>query len=185
MDKRAITAEDLYRFVWLSDPAVNPQDGTIAYVSKQVNEEKSGYRSRIHITAADGTKSKAFTHGEQDSAPVWVTGRDEAGLRAQEGEAPTDVDDGCRWRRSGSDYGRGVRRQRICLVTGRFPPVIYIKHRSGQESREGAAGDGKKKPGKQALVVDRLKCKADGKGLLDGKRTHLFVFHPESARPFN
>lgn len=181
MEQRAITAEDLYRFAWLSDPAVNPQDGTIAYVARQVNEEKSGYRSRIHITAADGTKSKAFTNGEQDNAPVWSPdGTKLAFLRKKgkhqqiwtmaadggEAEAMTDAEFGVSafaWSPDGS---------RLLYASSIDPAKSEEK-----EQQE----DGEKKPGKQALVVDRLKCKADGKGLLDGKRTHLFVFHPASG----
>ncbi|WP_289355452.1 S9 family peptidase [Paenibacillus sp. S-12] len=181
MERRVITAKDLYRFVWLSDPAVNPVDGTIAYVAKQVNEEKSGYRSRIHITTADGTKSKVFTHGEQDNAPIWSPdGQKLAFLRKKgkyqqiwlmaadggEAEALTDTEFGVSaflWSPDGS---------RLLYTTSTNQAEI---------EKVNAQGDCENKPGKQAIVVDRLKCKADGKGLLDSKRSHLHVLDLQSG----
>lgn len=182
MERRTITAEDLYRFVWLSDPVVNPSDGTIAYVAKQVNEEKSGYRSRIHITSADGTKSKVFTHGEQDNAPVWSPdGQKLAFLRKKdkhqqiwtmaadggEAEAITSAEFGVSaftWSPDGSR-------------------LLYSASIDSSEKEEkGQPVDDSQKSGKQVIVVDRLRCKADGRGLLDGKRTHLFVHHIETGQ---
>ncbi|QDH20431.1 S9 family peptidase [Saccharibacillus brassicae] len=70
-EQRGLTAEDLYRFVWVGAPDVSKADGRIAYTERTVNEAKDGYMTRIRALSADGAQDILFTSGEQDASPAW------------------------------------------------------------------------------------------------------------------
>ena len=45
-EKRVITEQDLFRFVWIADPQISPDGSRVAYVRDTVNEKKEGYETR-------------------------------------------------------------------------------------------------------------------------------------------
>ncbi|MEI0739605.1 hypothetical protein VQ056_28305 [Paenibacillus sp. JTLBN-2024] len=69
-EKRVMTAEDLYRIRWVSDPAVSPENGATAYILKSVNDKHDGYVTQIRLIQPGGA-DVPFTAGEQDGAPQW------------------------------------------------------------------------------------------------------------------
>lgn len=85
--KRRITAEDLYRFHWVSDPAVHPTSGEIAYVEQCINKERTDYNSAIWLLPFEGKTPIPFTYGSKDETPVWSPdGSQLAFLRSTDGK---------------------------------------------------------------------------------------------------
>src|SRR5436190_22103869 len=70
VQKRAIEPKDLYRLRLISDAQIAPDGSRVAFVLKQMDEEKNDYRSNIYVAERDGTVSQ-FTSGGKDSAPRW------------------------------------------------------------------------------------------------------------------
>ncbi len=46
-DRRPITEEDLFRFVWIADPQISPDGSRVAFVQVRVSEKKEGYESEV------------------------------------------------------------------------------------------------------------------------------------------
>lgn len=174
-EKRVITAEDLHRMHWVNDPVVSQQSGAIAYVSKTVNDKHDGYRSHIRLMDADGSRDIPFTAGEQDAAPAWSpNGSRIAFLRKHEdarqiwiipadgGEARviTNVEHGVsafKWSPDGESL------------------LLKAETADGEELELGnEKADQPKMP--EEKTIDRIKFKADGGGLWNGRRSHLFLW---------
>ncbi|MHC4992236.1 MAG: TolB family protein, partial [Planctomycetota bacterium] len=69
--RRRMTPEDLLRFVYLADPQISPDGGTIAFVHKVVGE-KNQYRTTIWtVHVDDGGAPRPFTNGGKDRSPRW------------------------------------------------------------------------------------------------------------------
>ncbi|MBD8496980.1 prolyl oligopeptidase family serine peptidase [Paenibacillus arenosi] len=173
MGKRKITSEDLYQFKWVSSPAVCPVSNRIAYVSKQVNDDKSGYDTSIRIVSSNGEQDRAWTQGPKDTFPAWSQdGTSLAFIRK-------DGDHNQVWVMDSSGGEAYVVTKAEAGVTsfavspdGQY--ILYLSKVSAvalpvEEETEN------RKPSKQVIVVNRLMYKSDGSGLWDGKRTHLFV----------
>ncbi|MGZ9584471.1 prolyl oligopeptidase family serine peptidase [Paenibacillus marinisediminis] len=179
MSKRRITAEDLYRFTWISDPTVNPVNDRIAYVSRTVKSDKSGYQSRIYVTEVSGSSHTAFTQGEQDSAPSWSPdGSKLAFLRKVDQKnqvwfIPADGGEAC----AVTSAEQGVNSYAWSPDGGMLLYSSKVKLGESTSATDTEEQEQPAKPGKQAVVVDRLRSKADGAGLLDSTlRSHLFVY---------
>ncbi|WP_018130458.1 S9 family peptidase [Effusibacillus pohliae] len=173
--KRCLTAEDLYRFNWVGEPAVSNRDRAIAFVQKSVNAERSGYRTQIHLVSLNGDGETVFTQGEKDSAPAWSPdGTHLAFLREQNelrqiwimprsgGEA-----------RRMTDMPRGVH-SFIWSPDGRS--IAFTARVSEDPLRDKRAPtDEKKFYREQVREINRTRWKADGEGFWDGRRLHLFL----------
>src|SRR5262245_54221491 len=48
-EKRGITEQDLFRFVWIADPQISPDGSRVAYVRVRVDDKKEGYETEIWI----------------------------------------------------------------------------------------------------------------------------------------
>jgi len=181
--KRGLTAEDLYRFVWVGAPDVSRADGRIVYTQRTVKESRDGYVTRIRAISADGQTVTVFTSGEEDAAPKWspegsrlAFTRKHEGKRqiwllpASGGEAQvlTALPNGVgayQWSPDGSKL----------LVSSQTDPEAEGSDEGSSDSRGSAASaDDSDKP-LQEKVIDRIRYKGDGSGLWNGKRTHLYI----------
>lgn len=188
-EKRGLTAEDLYRFVWVGAPDVSKKDRRIAYTERRVNEAQDGYITRIRAVSADGSQDTLFTSGEQDTSPIWSPdGSSLAFARKHEdkrqiwllpasgGEARvlTDLPGGVGAFAWSPDSSKLLVSSKVDPNTGNSDPKE--NDASGAIDSKTAASDqkSKDKPLKE-LVVDRIRYRGDGSGLWDGKRNHLFV----------
>lgn len=187
--KRGLTAEDLYRFVWVGAPDVSPKDGRIVYTQRTVNEARDGYVTRIRAISADGGTDTAFTSGQDDAAPAWSPdGQKLAFTRKHEGkrqiwllpasggeaEVLTSLPNGAgayRWSPDGSKL----------LVSSQTDAASEETDDNGRIGDENSENDsGKDKPLKET-VIDRIRYKGDGSGLWNGKRSHLYVVDAASG----
>ncbi len=193
---RGITAEDLYRWNWVSDPQISPDGKRIAYVVKTVDQDAGEYRHAIWVVPADGQigDARRFTFGpKNDHTPRWSPdGKWLAFVSDREGPAGKDA-------KEEKAQGRG--KSQIWLVPtdgGEARQLTFLKHGAGQpvwspDSRQivfssKTGGDdededeGKKKMPK-ARHIDRLHYRLDGVGWTYEQRTHLFLIDAEGGEP--
>src|ERR1700736_6295924 len=70
MTKRTLEPADLYKLRLVSDPQISPDGRRIAFVLKQMSEDKNDYLSNIHVVDLEGGCVQ-FTAGDKDTAPRW------------------------------------------------------------------------------------------------------------------
>lgn len=184
-DKRLITPEDLYRMHWVNDPVVSPASGAIAYVHKSVSEKHDGYRSHIRLLPAGGAQDIPFTSGEADAAPAWSPDGSELAFLRKKGDKPQV------WimpanggeARPATDLEHGVSAFKWS------PDSSRLLVRSEAEAAESTESEEKDKDDKHKLpeekIINRIKYKADGPGLWNDRRHHLFIVNPatEECKP--
>ena len=70
--KRPITEQDLFAFVWVADPQISPDGSEVVFVRVTADERKDTYDTQLWIVRADGTEPpRALTGGTRDSSPRW------------------------------------------------------------------------------------------------------------------
>ncbi|KKO52363.1 S9 family peptidase [Paenibacillus sp. DMB20] len=177
--KRLITPEDLYRMHWVNDPMVSPVSGAIAYVQKSVSDKHDGYRSHIRLTTSDGSRDVPFTSGEQDGAPAWSPDGTKLAFtrkkddRRQVWIMPADGGEA----RPATNLEHGVNAfkwspdSKMLLVSSEVSDTE--KEDGNNESKDAVKDDANKHP--EEIIIDRIKYKADGGGIWNGRRTHLYT----------
>jgi hypothetical protein len=71
-ERRAISDQDLFEFVWVADPQISPDGSRIAVVRVTVDKRKDQYDSAIWTARTDGREGpRALTVGTRDGAPRW------------------------------------------------------------------------------------------------------------------
>lgn len=181
-DKRGITAEDLYRFVWTSDPSVSPNGERVAYVSKSVNKERDGYSSHIRMVELGSHEDISFTSGEQDRQPIWSPdGGKLAFIRnhqdkpqvwvipANGGEAQivTHAEHGVSGFAWSPDSSQLLFRTQVEPQSG--------AETDSNESKEARKETADSKKPLEEEIIDRIRYKADGTGRWNGRRSHLYI----------
>ena len=191
---RGITAEDLYRWKWVSDPQISPDGKRIVYTLKTVDQEAGEYRNAIWVVPTDGAigDARRFTFGpKNDQSPRWSPdGAWLAFVSDREGIGGKD---------SKEDKERGKGKPQIWLIPangGEARQLTFQKHGASHPvwSPDGRAlifsaqtggedepeeREGKKTP--RARKIDRLASKLDGTGWVYERRTHLFLIAPEGG----
>jgi dipeptidyl aminopeptidase/acylaminoacyl peptidase len=70
--RRTITEQDLFKFVWVADPQIASDGSQIAFARVTVDEKKDTYESSIWMAAVDGTAApRPLTGGPRDTSPRW------------------------------------------------------------------------------------------------------------------
>ncbi|KPV44601.1 S9 family peptidase [Alicyclobacillus ferrooxydans] len=72
MDKRKLTAEDIFSIELVGDNARHPSQPKAAVVVQQVDEKENTYRSHIWmVSTEDGSKSLFTNSSKSETAPAW------------------------------------------------------------------------------------------------------------------
>src|SRR5215211_6800453 len=69
--KRNITEQDLFNFVWIGDPQVSPDGASIAFVRVTVNDKKDGYNTALWLVSTANGQARQLTNGPRDTSPRW------------------------------------------------------------------------------------------------------------------
>ncbi len=160
MPKRSITADDLLRFRFASDPQISPDGARAAYVVKSIDVEARKYRSHLFVD------DRAWTHGKvADSHPRWSPdGRTLAFVRTSEDA------EGQLWilPTSGGD-ARPLTR----LAPGKIKSLEWSPDgtRLAFVFHPGA----KPKEAPPTRHITRLRYKEEGTGFLDAERDHVWI----------
>ena len=70
--KRPITEQDLFDFVWVANPQVSPNGTHVAFTRVTVDAKRTGYETSIWIAATNGKEDAVrMTNGKHDAEPRW------------------------------------------------------------------------------------------------------------------
>ena len=70
--KRLITATDIFRFLWLTDPQVSPDGQRVAFTRVNVDDKGMGYETSLWSVLADGSAAPTrLSSGTHDARPRW------------------------------------------------------------------------------------------------------------------
>ncbi len=173
-EKRVMTAEDLYRIRWVSDPAVSPENGATAYILKSVNDKHDGYVTQIRLIQPGGA-DVPFTVSEQDGAPQWSPDGAQLAFLRKKGDARQV------WiMPAHGGEARAVTELKHGVSAFKWSPdgsALLLKAEAPDDKEEQLDAKAKDEPAlPEEKIVDRIRYKADGVGLRSGRRSHLFVF---------
>ena len=72
-ERRLITETDLLKFVWIADPQISPDGGTVAFVRVTANEQKDDYETSVWVVPPRAASQPgALTSGTRDTSPRWA-----------------------------------------------------------------------------------------------------------------
>ncbi len=198
MERRRITAEDLFRLKIVSDAQVSPDGKTVAFVVTTLHQEENEYRSAIWTVEADGRdEPRRFTGGtKRDGQPRWSpdgarlafvsdrAGKPQAFVMPLDGGEARKLTD----QRNRVDEIAWSPDGRQLAFTSRTGPEDAEEERAEAEGK--SEEERKKDRANAVVVVESLKYKADGVPTwLDRRRCHLFAIEvggdatPPGARP--
>ncbi|GGD10383.1 S9 family peptidase [Pontibacillus salipaludis] len=175
---QTIDSETLYDLKFVGDPQISPDGKRIVYIITSINAKKK-YDSHVFMFDRQTGQSTQWTHGEgRHRSPRW----------APDGNTIAFVSD-----RSGENQiwtigaGGGESFQVTDVPNGASNPVWHplenklLFQTSLEEGQDLYASDQvEKDESPKPYVVDQLHYKADGKGLLDTKRTQLALVNLEN-----
>jgi dipeptidyl aminopeptidase/acylaminoacyl peptidase len=186
--RRPIRADDLFEIAVVSDPQISPDGRSVAYVLSRVDRVANDYCSTIWMANAETGEADPFTRGSRhEGHPRWsADGRYLAFLSDRDTPESGDWTDG---------ETRGKTQVYVIPATGGEARRVTSHPGSVSDFAWSPTGDrlafvGRVRPptglspngqaGPIAREIDRIKHKADGRGMLEG-RAHLFVVAAEGG----
>ncbi len=174
-NRRPLEPKDLYRLRLVSSPQISPDGQRVAYVLKQLDEEKNDYVTNIYVVDLAGGV-RQYTTGNKDSSPRWspdgrwlafLSGRKEASqihlisTTGGEGVAIT-----------ARKLGAGVP-----FWSPDSSAIVFVGAVSTDPEEEAETKDRQKDENKIAKtrIVERASYKLEGAGFIGNRRRHLFL----------
>lgn len=176
--KRPVRAEDIFALTFIGDVAISPDGGTVCFVQTMMDREANEYRSDLWTIPTDGDPGDAtrFTFGPRTVAqPRWspdgrwlafLADRDEKGKKQLWAIPTTGIGGEARRLTNGdavSDFAWSP--DSVRLVFTRVEKLAAPKPDPEPTGR--VAED--------MLTITRLRNKADGRGFIHDRRSHLWT----------
>lgn len=173
MAKRPFEIKDLYQLKSISDPRISPDGSKVAHVRTTVLEAEDDYRSEIWVSPVDGGEAYQLTAGPSDGAPRWAPDSHRISFvrKADDGKPQVytiAVDGGEASRLTSSPMGVA---EHSWSPDGSKLAFTAVTDLDGEPESD----EERTKREKAPIEIDTLIFKADGAGLLKGRRRHLFI----------
>jgi dipeptidyl aminopeptidase/acylaminoacyl peptidase len=181
---RPFDLDDVARLRGVSEPAISPDGGRVAYAVQTTDLKEDKHESHIWMTSWDGKETVRLTTSKSsDTSPRWspdgrylafLSDREDDNEVSQlwllprsggEAEKLTDVKGGI------EDYGWSPDGKRLVLVVNDPDPEAVPEKDAPKKSKT-------KKP----IVIDRFQFKLDGYGYLGTRHKHLYLLDRESRK---
>jgi len=199
-ERRLLAVDDIFNLKNVGDPRISPDGEWVAFTVSQMDRDKDGSDTDIWMAPIDGGEPIRLTTSDKpESSPRWSPdGRWLAFLSSRGGDS-SQV-----WllpRRGGeaqqlTEVKQGVSGMAWSPDATRLALLVRDPEKSDEEDVEaeadaGAADDAGADQASSAaaeapkpIVVTRLQFKRDGRGYLDDRRTHVYVFDVASKDMF-
>ena len=185
LQKRTLSADDIYRMQEVSDPRISPHGKFIAYTVTSNDRESDKRRTAIWMVSWDGTQDVQLTQGtESAESPRWSPdGKYLAFTMARPEDSKEQV-----WVLD----RRGGEARQLTHLTGELDSYewspdskrLAIVMHPGDEDAAGSKCGKEKAP--KPIVIDRYKFKEDIEGYLSAsslKRIYLFDIEANKLQP--
>lgn len=178
--KRPVVASDLLKLQFLSDPKISPDGKQIAYAKTHIEDSTKAYKTDLYLAQVASKESERLAVGAD--SPVWAPdGRqlifvsDRSGSRQlwllKQGFGEAEQLTTMRWGVSNPKWSPNGRQILFTSAVGKEDTPELLRKELGKDEREKL----KKEQLDSPYVVDSLRYKMNGVGLLPKRTGQLFV----------
>ncbi|MFH1514759.1 MAG: DPP IV N-terminal domain-containing protein, partial [bacterium] len=181
---KTISAEDLYRFEFITDMRISPGGDHVAYSVQRVDKTTEKKYMNLWIVPSKGGKPKQFTYGDHvDCHPRWSPDGKEIFFisnRGSETQSQIYI--------IPLDGGEGRQLTNLTGTIGGFnlsndgKKLVMEFRKKDKEQLERDKDDQKKKLGVVARHYTNLWFKLDGEGYLPDEKWHLWTVDTKSGK---
>lgn len=176
---RGITAEDLYRIRYTSDPQLSPDGKKVAFVQTSINEQRQ-YVNQLYVQSLTDRTITPLTSGEaRDSNPRWSPdGSKLAFVSNRSGKSQIWLIDAAGGEAVQLTKGKHAATQPVWSPDGKY--ILFSSLLDAGESFDDPA-DEQEKSLPKAIEVTRMKYKSDNYGFVYAKSKQLALLEVETG----